>query len=188
MKPPRRRYTTSELVASRPDRTKIDATRMPVSVMLDNVRSLQNVGLVFRVCDCANIDRLILSGITGTPIQTEHAKQQIGKTAVGGSLQTVPWEKHEDPMPRINELRAAGHQLVVFEQCEGSIPYREVPYRFPLVVVFGHEREGVREELLQAADYVAELPVRGITNSLNVAMTASIVLYELLARWERRNS
>ncbi len=184
MNSPRRRYTTAELVASRPDRAAMDATRMPVTVVLDNIRSLQNVGLVFRLCDCANIERLILSGITGTPIQTEHAKQQIGKTAVGGSLQTVPWEKHDDPLPRIRELRQAGHQLVVFEQCEGSLPYREVPYHFPLLAVFGHERDGVRDELLCEADYVAELPVRGITNSLNVAMTASIVLYELLARWK----
>jgi 23S rRNA (guanosine2251-2'-O)-methyltransferase len=183
VKNPRRRHTTAELVAGRPDRATMDATRMPVTVVLDNVRSLQNVGLVFRVCDCANIGRLILSGITGTPVQTVHAVQQIGKTAVGGSLQTVPWEKHDDPMPRLAELRRAGHQLVVFEQAEGSIPYREVPYRFPLVAVFGHERDGVRDELLQEADYVAELPVRGITNSLNVAMTVSIVLYEFLARW-----
>ncbi|MFZ2643531.1 MAG: TrmH family RNA methyltransferase [Verrucomicrobiia bacterium] len=64
------------------------------------------------------------------------------------------------------------------------MPYREAPYRFPLIAVFGHEREGVREALLHEADYVAELPMRGITNSLNVAMTASIVLYELLARWK----
>jgi len=179
-----RRHTTVELVASRPDRAAMDAARMPVTVVLDNVRSLQNVGLLFRVCDCANIERLILSGITGTPTQTIHAAQQIGKTAVGGSLQTVPWEKHDDPLPRIAELRRAGHQLVVFEQCDGSIPYREVPYRFPLVAVFGHERDGVRDALLEQADHVAVLPVRGITNSLNVAMTASIVLYELLARWK----
>jgi tRNA G18 (ribose-2'-O)-methylase SpoU len=183
MKPPRRRYSTAELVASRPDRARIEASRLPVTVVLDNVRSLQNVGLCFRVCDCANIERLILSGITGAPGQSEHANQQIGKTAVGGSLQTVPWEKLDDPMPRISELQRAGHQLVVFEQAEGSVPYRDVPYRFPLLAVFGHEREGVREPLLQAADHVAELPVRGITNSLNVAMTVSIVLYELLARW-----
>lgn len=159
---------------------------MPVTVVLDNVRSLQNVGLCFRVCDCANISRLILSGITGAPGQSEHANQQIGKTAVGGSLRTVSWEKLDDPMPRIRELRGRGHQLVVFEQAEGSVPYREVPYRFPLIVAFGHERSGVREELLQEADYVAELPVRGITNSLNVAMTVSIALYELLACWAGR--
>jgi len=183
----RRRYTTQELVASRPDRAKMDATRMPVTVVLDDVRSLQNVGLVFRVCDCANIQRLILSGITGAPEQSIHADQQIGKTAVGGSLTTVPWEKLDDPMPRLRKLRRAGHQLVVFEQADGSVPYRDVPYQFPLIVAFGHERAGVREELLQEADHVAELPVRGITNSLNVAMTVSITLYELLARWEKKN-
>jgi tRNA G18 (ribose-2'-O)-methylase SpoU len=183
MKPVRRRYSTDELVASRPDTATLESTRLPVTVLLDNVRSLQNVGLIFRVCDCVNIERLILSGFTGVPGQSEHANQQIGKTAVGGSLHTVPWEKQEDPLPRIRELRKAGSQLVVFEQCEGSVPYREVPYQFPLIAVFGHERHGVREELLQEADYVATLPVRGITNSLNVAMCASIVLYDLLARW-----
>ncbi len=184
MKHSRRRYSTAELVASRPNRVAMDAARLPVTVVLDNIRSLQNVGLCFRVCDCANIQRLILSGITGVPGQSIHADQQIGKTAIGGSLQTVPWEKQEDPMPRLCELQRAGYQLVVFEQAEGSVPHREVPYRFPLIAVFGHERAGVREELLQAADHVAELPVRGITNSLNVAMTVSIVLYELLGRWQ----
>ncbi|MFA5192746.1 MAG: TrmH family RNA methyltransferase [Verrucomicrobiia bacterium] len=64
------------------------------------------------------------------------------------------------------------------------MPYREATYRSPLIVVFGHECEGVREALLHDANHVSELPVRGITNSLNVAMTASIVLYELLARWK----
>jgi len=181
----RRRYSTAELVASRPDRATIEATRMPVTVVLDNVRSLQNVGLVFRVCDCANIERLILSGITGTPVQSIHAAQQIGKTAIGGSLETVPWEKHDDPLPRLRELQRAGGQLVVFEQAAGSVPWLDVPYRFPLIAVFGHERTGVRDELLAAADHVAELPVRGITNSLNVAMTVAIVLYTLLGKWEK---
>ena len=157
---------------------------MPVTVVLDNVRSLQNVGLIFRVCDCVNIQQLILSGITGTPGQSLHADQQIGKTAVGGSLQTVPWEKIDNPLPRLRELKLADHQLVVFEQSEGSVPWKDVPYHFPCILAFGHERQGVREELLQEADYVAELPVRGITNSLNVAMTASVALYELLTRWQ----
>ena len=73
---------------------------------------------------------------------------------------------------------------MVLEQGEGSVPWREATYATPLVLVFGHEREGVRDELLAIADEIAELPVRGITNSLNVALCASAVLYEVLARWE----
>ena len=178
-----RRYTTDELVAGRPLPRERERTRMPVIVVLDDVRSAHNVGLVFRLCDCVNVEALWLTGITAWPGVSEHATNRIRKTAVGGSLDVLPWEQHDDPLPKLRRLKEEGWRIVVLEQGEGSLPWREASYATPLVLVFGHEREGVRDELLEIADEIAELPIRGITNSLNVALCASAVLYEVLARW-----
>jgi len=179
---PFRRHTTDELVGSRPAADERDATRLPVIVVLDDVRSAHNVGLVFRLCDCVNVQALWLTGITAWPGVTERATNRIAKTGVGGSLDVLPWEQHDDPVPAVQRLKAQGWRVVVLEQGEGSTPWREVDYSTPLVLVFGHERDGVRDGLLDLADEIAELPVRGITNSLNVALCASAVLYEVLAR------
>lgn len=179
---PFRRSTTDELVASRPDAAQREATRLPVIVVLDDVRSAHNVGLVFRLCDCVNVQALWLTGITAWPGVSEHATNRIAKTGVGGSLDVLPWTQHDDPVPAVRRLKDEGWRVVVLEQGEGSTPWRDVDYQTPLVLVFGHERDGVRDGLLELADEIAELPVRGITNSLNVALCASAVLYEVLAR------
>ena len=180
---PFRRYSTDELVASRPGAEVRDSTRLPVVVVLDDVRSAHNVGLVFRLCDCVNVQSLWLTGITAWPGVSEHATNRIAKTGVGGSMDVLPWEHHEDPIPAVRRLKDEGWRVVVLEQGEGSVPWRQVDYSTPLVLVFGHERDGVRDGLLELADEIAELPVRGITNSLNVALCASAVLYEVLAQW-----
>lgn len=179
---PFRRHSTEDLVASRPDAAARDASRLPVIVVLDDVRSAHNVGLVFRLCDCVNVQALWLTGITAWPGVSEHATNRIAKTGVGGSLDVLPWEQHDDPVPAVRRLKDEGWRVVVLEQGEGATPWRDVDYTTPLVLVFGHERDGVRNGLLELADEIAELPVRGITNSLNVALCASAVLYEVLER------
>lgn len=179
---PFRPYTTHDLVASRPTAAERERTRLPVIVVLDNVRSAHNVGLVFRLCDCVNVQALWLTGITAWPGVSERATNRIQKTAVGGSLEVLPWRHLEDPVPEVKRHKAEGWRVVALEQGEGSVGWRRADFGFPLVLVFGHEREGVRDELLALADEVVELPVRGITNSLNVALCASAVLYEVLER------
>lgn len=181
---PFRRSTTAELVASRPGEQERDATRLPVIVVLDDVRSAMNVGLVFRLCDCVNVEALWLTGITAHPGSSERATNRMAKTGVGGSLEVLPWAHHADPVPRVRALKEKGWRVVALEQGEGSVSWRAADYALPLVLLLGHEREGVRDGLLELADEIAELPVRGITNSLNVAMCASVVLYEILARAE----
>jgi tRNA G18 (ribose-2'-O)-methylase SpoU len=178
-----RRYTTEELVASRPDAATREATQLPVTVVLDDVRSAHNVGLVFRLADCVNVEALWLCGITAWPGVTERATNRIAKTGVGGSLDVVPWRHLPDPIADVRRRKEKGHSVVVLEQGQGSVPWKDGRYALPLVLVLGHEREGVRDGLLDLADEVLELPVRGITNSLNVAVTAGVVLYEILERW-----
>ncbi len=177
-----RRHTTDELVDARPTTAERVSSRLEAIVVLDNVRSAYNVGLMFRLCDCVNIRALWLTGITPYPGVSEKAGNRIEKTGVGGSLDVVPWQFIEDPVPAVREKKDEGWHVVVIEQGEGVVSWREAAYGERTVVVFGHEREGVRDALVELADEVVDLPVRGITNSLNVATCASVVLYEILAR------
>ena len=176
------RHTTGDLVASRPSERDREESRWPIIVVLDNVRSAYNVGLVFRLCDCINVQELWLAGITAYPGVSEHASNRINKTGVGGSVDVLPWRHVDDPVPDVVALKRCGWHVVAVEQGEGSVDWHAGDYDTPLVLVFGHEREGVRESLLELADQVVELPVRGITNSLNVALCASAVLYHIAAR------
>ncbi len=179
-----RRHTTDELVAARPSDADRERTRIPVVVVLDDIRSAHNVGLMFRLCDCVNIEALWLTGITAYPGVSERATNRINKTGVGGSIDVLPWRQIDDPVPDVRARKEEGWRVVAVEQGEGTSSWREADYGDRTVLVFGHERQGVRDELLAMADDIVELPVRGITNSLNVATCASVILYEMLARRE----
>lgn len=176
------RHSTDDLVAARPDAAARDATRLPVVVVLDNIRSADNVGLIFRLCDCVNITELVLVGITAYPGVSRKADNRLQKTGVGGSLEVLPWRYVETATEVLAPLRELGWRVAAVEQGAGSLSWREADLATPLVLVFGHEREGVSDEALALTDVVIELPVRGITNSLNVALCASAVLYEVLGR------
>lgn len=182
--------TTAELVARKPEASAFaQIPRAPISVVLEDVRSLANVGLIFRVCDALRVERLYLCGITGHPgrpddLRPRHvqdrATREIAKTAVM-AVPFVPWEYHESTLELLSHLRADGYQLVAVEQAHSSVPYtREDIYRPPLALVFGHERAGITTAALQMADVCVEVPVYGMANSLNVAMACSVVGYEIL--------
>lgn len=186
----RRKLTTAELVAAKPSLEEFRRwPRHPFSILLDDVRSLNNVGLVFRVADAVRAERLYLCGITGYPPLPEgdprppwvvdHAAKQIVKTAIR-TVEYVPWEYRPDAAALVRELRAAGRQIVVLEQTTASVPYAEAAYRFPLCLVLGHERAGVHDAVLEQADLVVQIPMYGLGNSLNVAMAAAVAAYHLL--------
>ena len=182
MSPSFRRHSTEELVAARPDADARAASRLPVIVVLDDIRSAHNVGLLFRLCDCVNVEALWLTGITAWPGVSERASNRMAKTGVGGSLEVLPWRQLDDPVPEVRRLKSEGWRVVVVEQGEGTDDWRAADYGEQTVLILGHERNGVRDELIALADTIVELPVRGITNSLNVATCASVLLYEILAR------
>jgi tRNA G18 (ribose-2'-O)-methylase SpoU len=189
--------TTAELVARKPDPDRFaDLPRVPISVVLDDVRSLANVGLIFRICDALRVERLYLCGITGHPADPEfnpnpgrdprprhvqdRAEREIAKTAVM-AIPYVPWEYHPSAIDVVQRLRGNGYQIVAVEQAHASTPYTQPGiYRPPLCLIFGHERAGVAPTALDAADMCIELPVYGMANSLNVAMACAIVGYEIL--------
>jgi tRNA G18 (ribose-2'-O)-methylase SpoU len=185
--------TTSELLARKPDESSFQQfPRAPISVVLDDVRSLANVGLIFRICDALRVERLYLCGITGHPVDPtpgadtrprhvqERAEREIAKTAVM-ALPFVPWEYQPSATDVLQRLRETGYQIVAVEQGHHSTPYtRSGIYRPPLCLIFGHERAGVAPSALETADLVVELPVYGMANSLNVAMACALVGYEIL--------
>lgn len=183
------KLTTAELVAQKPSPEEYARLpRHPISVVCDNVRSLMNVGLIFRLCDAARIDKLYLCGITGYPPSpgdtrppwvSERAGRVIAKTAIQ-TVQYVPWEYRPNALDVIRELKDRGTQIVALEQTRQSVSYLCARYRFPLCLVLGHERQGVENQVLELADLAVDIPMYGMGNSLNVAMAFGICVYELL--------
>jgi 23S rRNA (guanosine2251-2'-O)-methyltransferase len=185
--------TTAELLARKPDeRTFHQLPRAPISVVLEDVRSLSNVGLIFRICDALRVERLYLCGITGHPADPtpgrdtrprhvqDRAERAIAKTAVMATP-FVPWEYQSSALEVVQRLRAARYQIVAVEQGHASTPFAQPGiYQPPLCLIFGHERAGVTPSALEAADLCVELPVYGMANSLNVAMACALVGYEIV--------
>ena len=150
----------------------------PISVVLDNVRSLYNVGSIFRTSDAALIETLYLTGITGTP---EH--RGLHKTALGAQ-DTVAWAYEKDPAGVLHRLRRDGYTLAVLEITDTPTPTTEVTAdHFPLCLVVGNEINGVRNELVAMADLALEIPQYGAKQSLNVAVAYGIAVFDLVRRY-----
>jgi 23S rRNA (guanosine2251-2'-O)-methyltransferase len=150
---------------------------LPVAVLLDNVRSMYNVGAFFRTADAAAIEKLYLCGITGHP-----PKKEIAKTALGAE-DTVPWEHTWEPLPVADGLRARGYELAAIETSVHAVDLFDWSPRWPVCLVFGHEVDGVRPEIAALCDTHVRIPMLGTKHSLNVATAAGVVIYELLRKY-----
>jgi len=170
-----RKLTFEELQDKSLDRSALKKMpRSPVYIILENVRSLYNVGSVFRTADGLRIEQLILTGYTGRP-----PRKEIDKVALG-AVESVPWVAYEDSSSAIRALHNRGVQVVALEQTESSIDFQEFTYRFPLAVVMGNEFDGILQETLGLCDACVEIPMLGIKQSLNVSTAFGIIGYELL--------
>jgi len=156
------------------------ATRVPVYGLLESVRSVWNVGSMFRTADAAGLAGLFLCGATATPPRAD-----MEKTALGATL-TVPWDYWDDAPAAVRHLRAQGVAVIALEQCPGARPWDECDCPFPVCFVVGHEVRGVSPGLLALADGAAEIPMSGGKQSLNVAVSFGIMAYELRRRWLAR--
>ena len=169
-----RKLTHQEIVQRQ--EKKSQATRLPLTVVLNNIRSLFNVGSIFRTADGAGVEKIYLCGYTGFPPQS-----QISKTALGAE-QRVPWEHEKDVVKVIARLKQEGYQIVLLEQLEQSIDYHEFELRSPrgpVCLVVGNEIEGVSEGLLPYCDAAVEIEMAGVKNSLNVSVAFGVVAYHL---------
>lgn len=152
-----------------------EVEKLPVCLVLDNVRSLHNVGSAFRTADAFRVEKIYLTGITGTPPHRE-----IHKTALGAT-ESVDWEYAEQPESVVKQLKAEGYKIVVIEQTDASTPLHEFKRLKDekLCLVFGNEINGVSDSVIQHADVALEIPQTGTKHSLNVSVCIGVVLWEI---------
>ena len=151
--------------------------RLPIIIVLDNVRSSYNVGSVFRTADSACIEKLYLCGYTPSP-----PNEKVKKTALG-AIDYVPWEHHPDTLQLVNYLKSEGIFTVAFETTSKSRNFFDFDFPNPCAMIFGNEKDGVGEEVLSAVDAILEVPAWGIKNSMNVANVFGIVVYEVIRQY-----
>ncbi|MEO8048977.1 MAG: RNA methyltransferase [Acidobacteriota bacterium] len=151
---------------------------LPVAILLDNVRSMYNVGAFFRTADAAAAEKLLLTGITAAP-----PKSGIRKTALGAE-ETVRWEHARDPLPLLDELRERGYEIAAIETTPHAVDLFDWAPAFPVCIVFGHEVDGIRAEVSARCDTHVRIPMLGSKHSLNVATAGGVVLFELLRKYQ----
>jgi len=153
----------------------LSSEKSPFVIVLDNIRSHSNVGSVFRTADAFLTEKILLCGITATP-----PHRDIQKTALGAT-ESVGWEYYPSTVDAIAELREKGYQIIGVEQVEGSVRLQDfsVEKKKKYALVFGHEINGVGQEIINMCDYCIEIPQFGTKHSFNIAVSAGIVLWEL---------
>ena len=160
----------------------MSATRLPVVVVLDNIRSLYNTGAFFRTADGCAVEKLVLCGITPRPDQGSRQRRGIAKTALGAET-SVPWEYVSDTAAAVAVAATAGYHVAAVENSPQAIDLYEWTPSWPVCLVFGHETDGVATDVAGRIDTHVRIPMLGEKRSLNVATAAGVVLYELLRRW-----
>jgi 23S rRNA (guanosine2251-2'-O)-methyltransferase len=152
--------------------------KLPVAVVLDNVRSLHNVGSIFRTSDAFAVEQVCLCGITGLP-----PNREIEKTALGAT-QSVTWNHFATTMDAVTHLRESGYIIIAIEQAENSTmlheysPKQDTKY----ALVFGNEVNGVDDEVMQHIDACIEIPQFGTKHSFNIVVSAGIILWDFFAK------
>ena len=148
--------------------------KIPVTVVLDNIRSLNNIGSVFRTSDAFLIERIFLCGITAVPPHND-----IRKTALGAT-ESVDWEYSKKPEDAIEKLKKENYRIISIEQAEGSILLQnyEIEQDKKYAVIFGNEVKGVQQVIVDMSDDCIEIPQEGTKHSLNISVSAGIVLWD----------
>ena len=177
-----RKLKNSELGRISPSEYK-EAAKTPVIVVLDNIRSLNNIGSVFRTADAFLIQKIYLCGITATP-----PHKDIRKTALGAT-ESVDWEYVENTVDLIKKLKSEDVKILSIEQAEGSVPLNKVAVApsETYAVIFGNEVKGVQQEVVSESDVVVEIPQFGTKHSLNISVSVGVVLWDLFAKLNATN-
>lgn len=151
-----------------------ESTKTPLTIVLDHVRSLNNVGSVFRTADAFRLESVYLCGITATPPHPE-----IHKTALGAE-DTVDWFYFENTIEAVNTLKEQGYVVCAIEQAEGSVLLNDLKLDTDkkYALVLGHEVKGVQQEVVDQCDFCVEIPQYGTKHSLNVSVAGGIVIWD----------
>ena len=159
------------------------AEKTPLTIILDNVRSLNNIGSIFRTSDAFLIDKIYLCGITATP-----PNKEIHKTALGAT-ESVDWEYAENTIKIVEKLQSEGVLVIAIEQAENATKLNDfqVNINQRYAIIFGNEVKGVEQEVVSLCDDVIEIPQYGTKHSLNVSVSAGIVVWELWRKLKNAN-
>lgn len=154
------------------------AVKIPIIIVLDDIRSAYNVGSIFRTADAFLVESIFLCGFTPAPPHRE-----IQKTALGANV-TVAWKYFQSIVEAVKELKSAGYRIAVVEQTENSVLLNEFSAQSgeKIALVFGNEIGGVSPEVVDASDVCIEIPQYGTKHSLNISVCAGIVLWDLLLK------
>nr|WP_299385147.1 RNA methyltransferase [Allomuricauda sp.] len=157
------------------------AEKTPLILILDNIRSLNNIGSVFRTADAFLIQKVYLCGITATP-----PHKDIRKTALGAT-DSVAWEYRKDTLELVGELKEKGVYTMAVEQAEGAVMLHDFDPsdQQTLALIFGHEVKGVSQEVVSACNTVVEIPQFGTKHSLNISVSAGVVVWDI---WNKLNA
>lgn len=173
-----RKLATSELPRLEVEAFK-KATKTPIRIILDDIRSLHNVGSVFRTSDAFLIDKIYLCGITATP-----PNKEIHKTALGAT-ETVAWEYVKDIHDLISKLKEGNWQVIAVEQVENATFLQDFEPSQPMALIFGNEVKGVQQSVIGLCDGCIEIPQLGHKHSLNISVSCGIVVWDLFQKMEQ---
>jgi 23S rRNA (guanosine2251-2'-O)-methyltransferase len=174
----------NEILIERKTLDNFDAnTKHPIVVILHNIRSNYNVGSLFRTCDSAFVEELILTGYTPHP-----PKDEIHKTALGAT-ETVKWRYFQNAIDVIKEFKAKGYKIAAVEITDTKKYYYNIENQdYPIVLIMGNEITGVDDEIIDLCDFSLEIPMYGVKHSLNVSIAAGIVIYESVRKFRELNN
>ncbi len=151
-----------------------------IFVLLHNIRSTHNVGSIFRTADALGVSKIYLSGYTPSPIDKfKKPRKDIAKVALGAET-NIPWEYFDNPEKIIKNLKKEGFAVVGIEQDKKALDYKKVKVNYPVLFVVGNEVEGIDKKILKMCDTVAEIPMLGGKESLNVSVAFGVAMFRML--------
>jgi 23S rRNA (guanosine2251-2'-O)-methyltransferase len=151
-----------------------------IYLILHNIRSVHNVGSIFRTADGAGVAKIYLAGVTPAPIDRfGRIRKDLIKVALGAE-QTVPWEQVVSTEAAILNLKSAGVEIIALEQSPKAVDYKEIKPKYPCALILGEEVNGIAKEILDQCDTICEIPMKGEKESLNVSVSAGIALFRIL--------
>ena len=172
-----RKLSYQEIFASRPTLAELSIKeRFPIYALCENIRSLYNVGSIFRTSDAIRLQKLFLTGYTGYP-----PRKEIDKTALG-AVDSVDWEHFEVTNEAVHQLKKNDIEIIALEHTTDSLPYDNYEFKFPFCLLLGNEVEGLTDDLVREADVSIEIPMFGLKQSLNVSVAYGIVMYHALGK------
>jgi tRNA G18 (ribose-2'-O)-methylase SpoU len=155
-------------------------SKREVTVLLHNIRSTHNVGSIFRTADALGVSKVYITGYSPTPTDKYgRARKDIAKVSLGAE-KSISWQYDKEPEKIIKKLKKEGYQIVALEQSDKSVDYKKVKVKSKVLFVVGNEVDGVEEKILDLCDMVAEIPMLGNKESLNVSVAFGVALFRML--------